>query len=63
MLSDSIHRQLFKDSGACDADTLSPDLLDKVFQHLKEHDLFDKEMSVQPEVDFQLPHMKGNVHC
>lgn len=56
MLSFGLHRQLF----GSDEVNVSASDVKKSIDHLKMHDLWGKETSVLPDVNFQLPKLFGN---
>ena len=56
MLSPNVHSHVFGEK--CKED-LSPSELDKIKDHLEQHQLWDKETSIAPEVLFDLPQMQG----
>lgn len=59
MLSKSIHEQIF--GGITNASTYDGGKKRKVEDHLKKHELLSKGTTVQPDVNFKLPPMEGNV--
>lgn len=65
MLSDTLHRQIFgrtTDQKTTDGahQSIDQDTLDKIWKHLSQHQLADKQTSVQPDVAFRLPELHGS---
>ena len=65
MLSDTLHRQIFRrttDQKTKDKPHQGVDqqTLDKIWKHLSQHQLADKQTSVQQDVTFQLPELYGS---
>ncbi|EDV21017.1 uncharacterized protein TRIADDRAFT_64268 [Trichoplax adhaerens] len=65
MLSDTLHRQIFRrgnDQNASNAHDqyIDGELLEKIKNHLQQHDLADKQTSKQEDVAFQLPELHGS---
>ncbi|XP_078097437.1 DNA polymerase subunit gamma-1 [Mustelus asterias] len=56
MLSSGLHQQIF---GDIQAEYLE-EAVQRSIEHLQSHDLWDKETSVLPDVQLQLPNMYGN---
>ncbi|XP_038670782.1 DNA polymerase subunit gamma-1 [Scyliorhinus canicula] len=56
MLSVGLHQQIFGDNRAED----SEEAVKKSIEHLKSHDLWDKETSILPDVELQLPKIYGS---
>ncbi|XP_014673437.1 PREDICTED: DNA polymerase subunit gamma-1-like [Priapulus caudatus] len=56
MLSEGLHRQVF---GTSDQKSVEESMVRKSIDHLKSHDLWGRDTTILPEVDFKLPKLCG----
>ena len=59
MLSESLYRQIFKQPSS-ELSGVSEDDLKKIRKHLERFDLWNKQTTALPDLDFKLPELKGS---